>query len=111
MKMKYALASALIATLAAVGSLAPAPSQMVTTEAQGGFAFASIGSHFGWWGPDGYVTAISTSAFSAGSATVLHSAGTALGVRLAISGGRMGAMMGAAAGPAGLVLGAAIGAM
>ena len=106
MKMKNVLAGAVIATLAAVGSLAPA--QTAVPEAQGGYAIGSIGTKLGWWGRySGYASAVTTSTASAGAALLYQAAGTALGA----SGGKIGAAIGAAGGPIGLLLGAAIGAV
>ena len=99
MKIKNALAGAAVATLAAVGSLAPA--QAAVAEAQVGFAIAKIASQNGWWAPsdDGTKSAI------------LIAAGATLGASAVVSGAKTGALFGAAGGPAGMLIGAAIGAV
>ena len=105
MKMKNVLAGAVIATLAAVGSLAPA--QTAVPEAQGGYAIGSIGAKLGWWGHNGYASAVSISVGAAGCGLLFQGAGAALGA----STGKIGAMVGSAGGPIGLLIGAAIGAV
>ena len=99
MKMKNALAGAVIATLATVGSLAPA--QTAVPEAQVGYALSSIGTKLDWWGRySGYAEAVLPAVASAAYGLFGQAAGTALG----------GAVLGSAAGPIGMVAGAAIGA-
>ena len=100
MKMKNILAGAAIATLAAVGSLAPA--QTAETEAQMGLAMANIGAHLGYWGGfNDYARAVIPAATGAAVGIFGQAAGAALG----------GALLGSAAGPVGAVLGAAVGAV
>ena len=109
MKMKNVLAGAAIATLAAVGSLAP--SQTAVAEARTGYALANIGSHYGWWGRHGdYATVMLTGAVGAGYALYGQALGAALGASAVASGAKAGALIGAAGGPIGLIVGAAIGA-
>ena len=109
MKMKNVLAGAAIATLAAVGSFAP--SQTVMAEARTGYALATIGSHYGWWGRyDDFATNVITSTASAGYALWGQTVGGMIGASAAASGAKYGAAAGAAAGPLGLLIGAALGA-
>ena len=109
MKMKNVLAGAVIATLAAVGSLAPA--QTVMAEARTGYALATIGSHYGWWGPyEGFATNVITSTASAGYAIWGQYVGAMLGASAAASGAKYGAVAGAVGGPVGAIVGAALGA-
>ena len=105
MKMKNVLAGAAIATLAAVGSLAP--SQTAVAEAQIGYAVGSIGAKLGWWRRDAYASAVSISVGAAGCGLLFQGAGVALGA----STGKIGAMVGSAGGPIGLIVGAAVGAV
>ena len=110
MKMKNVLAGAAIATLAAVGSFAP--SQTVVAEARAGYALATIGSHYGWWGNayNDLATNVITSTASAGYALWGQYVGAMLGASAAASGAKYGAAAGAAGGPVGLLIGAALGA-
>lgn len=118
MKMKTVLAGALVAGLAAVGSIAPAQAT-TAAEARAGFAavylFSKSRSGFGYGATQASLTGACGAAGGILGPRFVEKFATRTTIRISARfgvqfGARVGATVGSAGGPAGIIIGAALGA-